>query len=160
MRKNIFYNTVNFQPVTFRILFFRGIQTLQMRLSRKACFWWTQLLRPFCRAADCYLNTMKVLNEFRVTLQFSLICGDHLPDYTLTGILNPEFSFCSPGRWFLVVYSLLLVASGPKCVKGNEIKRSWLRLSPSLCFGVFIWFLLSGVKRTAKKPSTRVHQPS
>ena len=23
-----------------------------MRLSRKACFWWTQLLRPFCRAAD------------------------------------------------------------------------------------------------------------
>ena len=44
-----FYNTVNFQPVTFRILFFRGIQTLQMRLSRKACFWWT---RPFCRAAD------------------------------------------------------------------------------------------------------------
>ena len=47
-----FYNTVNFQPVTFRILFFRGIQTLQMRLSRKACFWWTQLLRPFCRAAD------------------------------------------------------------------------------------------------------------
>ena len=52
MRKNIFYNTVNFQPVTFRILFFRGIQTLQMRLSRKAWFWWTQLLRPFCRAAD------------------------------------------------------------------------------------------------------------
>ena len=52
MRKHIFYNTVNFQPVTFRILFFRGIQTLQMRLSRKACFWWTQLLRPFCRAAD------------------------------------------------------------------------------------------------------------
>ena len=53
---HIFYNTVNFQPVTFRILFFRamfrGIQTLQMRLSRKACFWWTQLLRPFCRAAD------------------------------------------------------------------------------------------------------------
>ena len=47
-----FYNTVNFQPVTFRILFFRGIQTLQMRLSRKACFWWTRLLRPFCRAAD------------------------------------------------------------------------------------------------------------
>ena len=32
MRKHIFYNTVNFQPVTFRILFFRGIQTLQMRL--------------------------------------------------------------------------------------------------------------------------------
>ena len=28
MRKHIFYNTVNFQPVTFRILFFRGIQTL------------------------------------------------------------------------------------------------------------------------------------
>ena len=52
MRKHIFYNTVNFQPVTFRILFFRGIQTLQMRLSWKACFWWTQLLRPFCRAAD------------------------------------------------------------------------------------------------------------
>ena len=52
MRKHIFYNTVNFQPVTFRILFFRGIQTLQMRLSRKTCFWWTQLLRPFCRAAD------------------------------------------------------------------------------------------------------------
>ena len=52
MRKHIFYNTVNFQPVTFRILFFRGIQTLQMRLSRIACFWWTQLLRPFCRAAD------------------------------------------------------------------------------------------------------------
>ena len=52
MRKHIFYNMVNFQPVTFRILFFRGIQTLQMRLSRKACFWWTQLLRPFCRAAD------------------------------------------------------------------------------------------------------------
>ena len=24
MRKHIFYNTVNFQPVTFRILFFRG----------------------------------------------------------------------------------------------------------------------------------------
>ena len=48
----MFYNTVNFQPGTFRILFFRGIQTLQMRLSRKACFWWTQLLRPFCRAAD------------------------------------------------------------------------------------------------------------
>ena len=56
MRKHIFYNTVNFQPVTFRILFFRGIQTLQMRLSRKACFWWTQLLRPFCRAADCILK--------------------------------------------------------------------------------------------------------
>ena len=35
MRKHIFYNTVNFQPVTFRILFFRGIQTLQMQLSRK-----------------------------------------------------------------------------------------------------------------------------
>ena len=35
MRNHIFYNTVNFQPVTFRILFFRGIQTLQMRLSRK-----------------------------------------------------------------------------------------------------------------------------
>ena len=52
MRKHIVYNTVNFQPVTFRILFFRGIQTLQMRLSREACFWWTQLLRPFCRAAD------------------------------------------------------------------------------------------------------------
>ena len=52
MRKHIFYNTVNFQSVTFRILFFRGIQTLQMRLSRKACFWLTQLLRPFCRAAD------------------------------------------------------------------------------------------------------------
>ena len=52
MRKHIFYNTVNFQPVTFRIMFFRGIQTLQMRLSQKACFWWTQLLRPFCRAAD------------------------------------------------------------------------------------------------------------
>ena len=52
MRKHIFYNTVNFQPVTFWILFFRGIQTLQMRLSRKACFWWTQLLRPFCRVAD------------------------------------------------------------------------------------------------------------
>ena len=52
MRKHIFYNTVNFQPVTFRILFFRGIQTLQMRLSRKACVWWTQILRPFCRAAD------------------------------------------------------------------------------------------------------------
>ena len=52
MRKYISYNTVNFQPVTFRILFFRGIQTLQMRLSRKACFWWTQLLRPFCRAAN------------------------------------------------------------------------------------------------------------
>ena len=33
MRKHIFYNTVNFQPVTFRILFFRGIQTLQMRLK-------------------------------------------------------------------------------------------------------------------------------
>ena len=56
MRKHIFYNTVNFQPVTFRILFFRGIQTLQMRLSRKACFWWTQLLRPFCRAADELCN--------------------------------------------------------------------------------------------------------
>ena len=52
MRKHIVYNTVNFQPVTFRILFFRGIQTLQMWLSREACFWWTQLLRPFCRAAD------------------------------------------------------------------------------------------------------------
>ena len=26
MRKHIFYNTVNFQPVTFRILVFRGIQ--------------------------------------------------------------------------------------------------------------------------------------
>ena len=56
MRKHIFYNTVNFQPVTFRILFFRGIQTLQMRLSRKACFWWTQLLRPFCRAADDFIS--------------------------------------------------------------------------------------------------------
>ena len=52
MRKHICYNTVNFQPVTVRILFFRGIQTLQMRLSWKACFLWTQLLRPFCRAAD------------------------------------------------------------------------------------------------------------
>ena len=38
MRKHIFYNTVNFQPVTFRILFFRGIQTLQMRLSPKSMF--------------------------------------------------------------------------------------------------------------------------
>ena len=58
MRTHIFYNTVNFQPVTFRILFFRGIQTLQIRLSRKACFWWTQLLRPFCRAADELLDIL------------------------------------------------------------------------------------------------------
>ena len=56
MRKHIAYNTVNFQPVTFRILFFRGIQTLQMRLSREACVWWTQLLRPFCRAADLLVS--------------------------------------------------------------------------------------------------------
>ena len=52
MRRHIFHNRVNLQPVTFIILFFRDIQTLQMRLSREACFWWTQLLRPFCRAAD------------------------------------------------------------------------------------------------------------
>ena len=54
MRKHIFYNTVNFQPVTFRILFFRGIQTLQMRLSRKACFLMntTSKALDLCRAAD------------------------------------------------------------------------------------------------------------
>ena len=38
MRKHIFYNTVNFQPVTFRILFFSRIQTLQMQLSWKHVF--------------------------------------------------------------------------------------------------------------------------
>ena len=38
MRKHIFYNRVNFQPVTFRILFFRGIQTLQMRYLEKHVF--------------------------------------------------------------------------------------------------------------------------
>ena len=67
MRKHIFYNTVNFQPVTFRILFFRGIQTLQMRLSRKAWFWWTQLLslRPFCRAADEFVS--KLSSSWNIT---------------------------------------------------------------------------------------------
>ena len=57
-----FYNTVNFQPVTFRILFFRGIQTLQMRLSRKACFWWTQLtkaLLPGSRRLVSYWNGLE-----------------------------------------------------------------------------------------------------
>ena len=38
MRKHIFYNTVNFQPVTFRILFFRGIQTLQCDYLEKHVF--------------------------------------------------------------------------------------------------------------------------
>ena len=63
MRKHIFYNTVNFSRVTFRILFFRGIQTLHMRLSRKACFWWIQLLRPFCREL-CYHVQKSVLLYF------------------------------------------------------------------------------------------------
>ena len=40
MRKHIFYNTVNFQPVAFRILFFiaLGIQTLQMHYLEKHVF--------------------------------------------------------------------------------------------------------------------------
>ena len=62
MRRHIFHNRVNFQHVTFRILFFRDIQTLQMRLSREACFWWTQLLRPFCWAADDFLCIALVLD--------------------------------------------------------------------------------------------------
>ena len=68
----IFYNTVNFQPVTFRIMFFRGIQTLQMRLSRKACFSWTQLLRPFCWAADDLYWPMILL--------LLLLLGGHIRD--------------------------------------------------------------------------------
>ena len=91
MRKHIFYNTVNFQPVTFRILFFRGIQTLQMRLSRKACFWWTQLLRPFCRAADefgpfeiqtVWQEQLKVHNgeNSRVMMVESLLMDAHVSD--------------------------------------------------------------------------------
>ena len=71
MRKHIFYNTVNFQPVTFRILFFRGIQTLEMRLSRKACFWWTQLLRPFCRAADEFMAEARCGLSSKFTTQIS-----------------------------------------------------------------------------------------
>ena len=74
MRKHIFYNTVNFQPGTFRILFFRGIQTLQMRLFRKACFWWTQLLRSFCRAADVSLNKHIVI----LFVSYLLTIHDHI----------------------------------------------------------------------------------
>ena len=54
MRKHIFYNTVNFQPVTFRILFFRGIQTLYNcdYLEKHVFDEHNTILRPFCRAAD------------------------------------------------------------------------------------------------------------
>ena len=58
MRKHIVYNTINFQPVTVRILFFRGIQTLQMRLSREACFLMTtttKALLPGSRRTAVYV---------------------------------------------------------------------------------------------------------
>ena len=62
MRNHIVYSTVNFQPVTFIILFFRGIQTLHAIISRSMFFMntTTKALLPGSRQ---YLLLQILLNK-------------------------------------------------------------------------------------------------
>ena len=151
MRKHIFYNTVNFQPVTFRILFFRGIQTLQMRLSRKACFWWTQLLRPFCRAADewiCWswnafsLHSCSVTHTSTVIKIIIVLYKMQKPIFLQWEILwLPIMTLYS--RWQLIpppppFLQINLLHNhinylAPPTRKEKKIDRSWFQLTAKAC---------------------------